>query len=178
MQAKPANLRLSAGDSYYDSIGSAHVVGEVTNNGPGVSHYTKVSGTFYVDQNKTVATGFTYTDPTDLQPGQSAPFDMIISDDSSANIASGSLNVQSSEFAMIPPAAEFEMNGQSDGDSSGDSGSLGGGPINGSPNGGVDADDGNEGDDGVDADDGNEGDDGVDADDGNEGENFGDSFFD
>jgi hypothetical protein len=132
-QAKPANLKLNVGDSYYDSIGSAHVVGEVTNNGPGVSHYTKVSGTFYDDQNKIVATGFTYTDPLDLGPGQSAPFDMIISDDSSANIASGSLNVQSEEYAMLLPAAVFEMNGQSEGDPSRETGSLGGGPIDGSP---------------------------------------------
>jgi hypothetical protein len=82
-QAKPANLKLDVGDSYYDSIGSAHVVGEVTNNGPGVSHYTKISETFHDDQNKTVATGFTYTDPNDLELGQSAPFNMIISDDAS-----------------------------------------------------------------------------------------------
>jgi hypothetical protein len=140
-QEKPANLKLNVGDSYYDSIGSAHVVGEVTNNGSGVSHYTKVAGTFCDDQNKTVTTEFTYTDPNDLEQGQSAPFDMIISDDASANIASGSLNVQSSEYAMMLPAIEFEMNGQSDGDSSEDFGSPGGGPVNGSPN---------EGDDGVD----------------------------
>jgi hypothetical protein len=137
-QAKPASLRLAAGNSYYDSIGSAHVVGEVTNNGPGVSKFTKVSGTFYDNQNKVVATAFTYTDPTDLEPGQSAPFDIIISDDASANIASGSLNAQSSEYAMILPALDFEMNDQSDGDSSGNFGSVGGGPINGSPDGGDD----------------------------------------
>jgi outer membrane biosynthesis protein TonB len=80
-----------------------------------------------------VATEFTYTDPADLQPGQSAPFDMIILDDASANIASGSLNVQSSEYAMILPAVVFAMNGQTDGDSLGDFGSLGGGPINAPP---------------------------------------------
>jgi hypothetical protein len=147
-QDKPANLQLNVGDSYYDSIGSAHVVGEVTNNGPGISHYTKVSGTFYDDQNKIVATGFTYTDPTDLEPVQSAPFDMIISDDTSANIASGSLNVQSSEYAMILPAAVFEMNGQSDGNSSGDTVSLGGGPIDGSPGGDDGGGDDGGGDDG------------------------------
>ena len=81
-----------------------------------------------------MATEFTYTDQNDLEQGQSAPFDMIISDDASANIASGSLNVQSSEYAMMLPSVEFEMNGQSDGDSSEDFGSPGGGPVNGSPN--------------------------------------------
>jgi hypothetical protein len=45
-QEKPANLKLNFGDSYYDSVGAAHVVGEVTNNGPGLSHYTQISGTF------------------------------------------------------------------------------------------------------------------------------------
>jgi hypothetical protein len=159
-QAKPANLKLDVGDSYYDSIGSAHVVGEVTNNGPGVSHYTKISGTFHDDQNKTVATGFTYTDPNDLELGQSAPFDMIISDDASANMASGSLNAQSSEYAyaMTLPVGEFEMNGQSDGDSAGGFGSVGGGPINGSPDGGDDGDGGDGGDGGDDGDDGDDGD--------------------
>lgn len=58
-QEKPANLKLSVGNSYYSSIGSAHVVGEVTNNGPGVSKFTKVSGTFFDAQNKIVATEFT-----------------------------------------------------------------------------------------------------------------------
>jgi hypothetical protein len=88
-----------------------------------------------------VAAEFTFTDPNDLQPGQSAPFDMIIIDDTSTNIDSGSLNAQSSEYAVILPAVIFEMNGQSGdgGDSSGEFGSPGGGPINGSP------DDGDEG---------------------------------
>jgi hypothetical protein len=62
------------------------VVGEVTNNGPGVSKFTQVSGTFYDNQGKKVATEFTYTDPADLEPGQSAPFDMIISDETSAKV--------------------------------------------------------------------------------------------
>jgi hypothetical protein len=121
---------------------------------------TQVSATFYDEQNKVVATGFTFTDPEDLEPGQSAPFDMILSDDSSADIASGSLNVQSSVYAMIPPAAVFEMNGQSEGDSSGESESLGGGPINGSPREGDDGDDGNGGDGGDVGDGGNGGEDG------------------
>jgi hypothetical protein len=38
-------------------------------------------------------------------------------------MASGSLNVQSSEYAMILPAVVFKMNGQSDGDSLEDFGS-------------------------------------------------------
>ena len=143
-------------------------MGEVTNNGPGVSHYIKVSGTFYDDQNKIVATGFTYTDPSDLGPGQSAPFDMIISDDSSANIVSGSLNAQSEEYTMLLPAAVFEMNGQSGGDPSREVGSLGGGLIDGSPDGdeGNDEVGGDEGDDIGNGDEGGNGDEEGNGDDG------------
>jgi hypothetical protein len=163
-QEKPANLILNVGDTFYDSINSAHVVGEVTNNGPGVSRFTQVSGTFYDNQGKTVATEFTFTDPQDLQPGQSAPFDMIISDENSAEIVSGSLNVQSSEFAMILPAVVFEMSGQSGGDPQEDIGSLGGGTIDGS------SDEGGNGDDGDDVDDGNNGGDNGGDDGGNGGD--------
>ena len=149
-QEKPANLGLNVGDTFYDSINSAHVVGEVTNNGPGVSRFTQVSGTFYDNQGRTVATEFTFTDPTDLQPGHSAPFDMIISDETSAEIVSGSQNVQSSEYAMISSAVVFEMNGQGGGDSQGDIGSLGGGSIGGSPDEGGDVDSGDDDGDGGD----------------------------
>jgi hypothetical protein len=79
-----------------------------------------------------VATGSTYTDPSDLQPGQSAPFDLIISDDASANMVSGSLNVQSSQYAMILPAVVFKM-----------SESIGEGEVEGSANRGNIDNDGN-----------------------------------
>lgn len=96
-----------------------------------------------------MATEFTYTDLADLEPRQSAPFDMIISDDTSAEMVSGSLNVESSKYAMIPPVVIFEMGGQGGGDSQGEVGSLGGGPIGGSPDEGDngDGDDGDNGDD-------------------------------
>jgi hypothetical protein len=117
-----------------------------------------------------VATEFTYTDTAALEPRQSAPFDMIISDGTSAEMVSGSLNVESSEYAMIPPVVVFEMDGQGGGDSQGEVGSLGGGSIGGSPDEGDngDGDDGDNGDNGGDGTghgdgDGGDGGDGGDA---------------
>ena len=113
----PANLKLTVGDNYYDDIGYVHVLGEVTNQATENTKYVKVSGTVYNDKNQAVATDFTFTEPTDLLPGQSAPFDIIISEHASTAIYgkmySGSLNVQSSDYAMILPAVTFLIDGSS-----------------------------------------------------------------
>lgn len=118
---KPSFLRITVGDNYYDSLGYAHVLGEVTNQGSEATQYAKVSGTFYNDQNKVVGTGFTFTEPSDLQPGQSAPFDLLLTDHAPnkfGEMSSGSLNIQSQQYAMVPPATIFRMDGETRGSSS------------------------------------------------------------
>ena len=77
-QALPTSLKLSFGDSHLDDIGDFHLVGEVTNQGNQKATFVKVSGAFYNSSNVVVAADFTYTDPQDLEPGQTAPFDIIV----------------------------------------------------------------------------------------------------
>jgi hypothetical protein len=112
---KQSLLKLTVGDNYYDDLGYAHVLGEVTNQGAEVTNFAKISGTFYNDQNKVVGTGFTFTEPSDLAPGQSAPFDLLLTEHASPDrfgeMSSGSLNVQSQQFAMVLPASIFRMDG-------------------------------------------------------------------
>ena len=55
-----------------------HVVGEVENNTPTNISFMKITGTFYDINNEVVATDFTYTNPTDISPGQKAPFELIL----------------------------------------------------------------------------------------------------
>ena len=114
-ESMPANLKLTVGDKYYDDIGYAHILGEVTNQGTGTTKFAKVSSSVYNDKEQVVATDFTFTDPPDLLPGQSAPFDIVISEHASTAIYgkmfSGSLNVQSSDYAMILPAVTFLIDG-------------------------------------------------------------------
>jgi hypothetical protein len=64
-------------------------------------------------------------------------------------MVSGSLNVQSSEYAMIPPAVVFEMNGQGGGDSRRDIGPIGGSPDEGGDGGDNGDDGGDNGGDGI-----------------------------
>ena len=74
----PNGLQILSHNSFTDSIGYLHVVGEVQNNNPTVAQYVEIIGTFYDSNNQVVATDFTYTNPTDIGSGQKAPFDLTL----------------------------------------------------------------------------------------------------
>ena len=76
-QAEP--VRILSSNDFIDSIGYMHVVGEIENNTPANIQFVKVTGTFYDSTNQVVGTDFTYTNPTDIGPGQKAPFELILS---------------------------------------------------------------------------------------------------
>ncbi len=78
--SESSKLIISSYNSYINSIGHMHMIGEVENNTPNVIQYVKVTGTFYDNNNKVVGTSFTYTDPTDLAAGETAPFDLILTE--------------------------------------------------------------------------------------------------
>jgi hypothetical protein len=102
-QPLSSSLELSVGDSHLDSIGFYHVIGEVTNQGSGKATFVKVSGTFYNSSGSAVAADFTYTDPKDLEPGQTAPFEMVVTSATTAanKIAYASVNVGSDQYLSV-----------------------------------------------------------------------------
>ena len=63
--------------SYYDNIGSLHIVGEVLNQAPVTARSVKVIATFYNSNNQVIGTDSGYADPAQLGPGQRAPFEII-----------------------------------------------------------------------------------------------------
>jgi hypothetical protein len=75
--------------------------GEVTNQGSQKATFVKVSGAFYNSSNAVVAADFTYTDPQDLEPGQTAPFDIIVNTPTANKITSASVNVGSNQYSSI-----------------------------------------------------------------------------
>ena len=101
IESKPANLKLNVGDSFTDSIDNYHIVGEVTNQGDQITKFVEVAGAFYNDQNQVVAVGFSYTDPSDLSPGATAPFEILVSAPNVDQITSARLNVQSEDYSMV-----------------------------------------------------------------------------
>ena len=90
-------------DSNLDDIDYYHIVGEVTNQGKEKATYVKVSGAFYDDKGTVVAAAFTFTEPKDLEAGQTAPFEIIVDEPTTAarEIKSASLNVDSSQYSSI-----------------------------------------------------------------------------
>ena len=73
-------IKILSHDSYIDSAGTMHVVGEVENNTPKVAQFVEIIGTFYDNINKVVGTSSTFTSPTDLASGEITPFDLMLSD--------------------------------------------------------------------------------------------------
>jgi hypothetical protein len=64
---------------------------------------TDVLYAFYDDKGTVVAAGFTFTDPEDIEAGQTSPFEIIIDEPNNAarQIKSASLNVDSSQYSSI-----------------------------------------------------------------------------
>jgi hypothetical protein len=100
-QALPAALKLSVGDSHVDDIGAYHIVGEVTNQGNENATFVQVSGAFYISSDAVVAADFTFTDPKDLEPEQTAPFEITVSAPTAIDISSASLNVENEQYSSI-----------------------------------------------------------------------------
>lgn len=71
-------LDILSHNSFTDSIGYFHVVGEIKNNYPSTATFVKIVGTFYDVNNQVVGTQLTYATPPDIGSGQKAPFELIL----------------------------------------------------------------------------------------------------
>jgi hypothetical protein len=58
-----------------------HIVGEVQNNGTRTAKFVQVSATLYDSNNKVIGTDFSFTNPSDIEPGQKAPFEVTVGTD-------------------------------------------------------------------------------------------------
>src|ERR1051325_11969872 len=64
-------------------------------------HMSKYLVHFTIAITQVVATHFTFTDPQDLEPGQTAPFEIIVYAPTINEITFASLNVGSSQYSSI-----------------------------------------------------------------------------
>ena len=58
-----------------------HIVGEVQNNGSETAKFVEVSATLYDSNNKVIGTESTFTKPSEIDPGQKAPFEITVGTD-------------------------------------------------------------------------------------------------
>jgi hypothetical protein len=78
-----------------------NVIGKVTNQGNQKATFAKVSGAFYNSNNTIIAADFAYTSPQDLEPGETAPFNIIADTPADNEITSSSLNVHSKQYSFL-----------------------------------------------------------------------------
>jgi hypothetical protein len=73
-----SGLQILSHNSFTDSEGYMHVVGEIKNNSPSPETYVKIIGTFYDTNNQVVGAQFTYANPPSLGAGDKAPFEIVL----------------------------------------------------------------------------------------------------
>jgi hypothetical protein len=73
----------------------------VTNQGNEKATFVKGSDAFYNSSNTVVASDFTFTDPQDLEPGQTTPFDITVSAPMANEITSASVDVDSVQYSSV-----------------------------------------------------------------------------
>ncbi len=73
----------------------------MTNQGNQKATFVKVSGASYNSSKAVIAAGFTYTDPKDLEPGQTGPFVITVIAPTANEITSASLNVDSNQYSSV-----------------------------------------------------------------------------
>ena len=71
-------LQILSHNSFTDSTGFFHIVGEVKNDLASAVELVRVIATFYDTNNQVVATSFTYSDPSGIGSGDTAPFEIIL----------------------------------------------------------------------------------------------------
>jgi hypothetical protein len=71
-------IQILTHNSFTDAAGYFHVVGEIKNNSPATATFVKIIGTFYDTNNQVVATDYTFSNPSDIGSGDTAPFELIV----------------------------------------------------------------------------------------------------
>lgn len=96
-------LIILSNSSYISVSGYLNIVGEVKNNGSSESTTNFVAATCYDENGSVVCVESTFTDPQNIDPEQTAQFNLFVNDkNQSAKMYNYVLQVQSSEAILIP----------------------------------------------------------------------------
>lgn len=96
------SLQILSHSSYIDVLGWLNIVGEVENIATGGATFVKVIATCYDESGTVINVGYSYTNPSEIEASQKAPFDILIIGNNPELVSNYELTVESSEFAEIP----------------------------------------------------------------------------
>ncbi len=98
--ALPKGLKIQRGEEGVNGYGWYQLVGEVTNTGTRTAKFVKVIATFYNKAGKGIDADYTYTEPSDLAAGKTAPYKVtLLDEDISSKVKSISITAQSRQYA-------------------------------------------------------------------------------
>jgi len=100
-QPKPLGLEIISNSSYKDAEG-LHVTGVIKNVGSAYTSFVKVVATFYNETGYVIAAKLNYSNPKNLNPGQSATFEILLNSSAASNVYSYALEAESTDYEMIP----------------------------------------------------------------------------
>ncbi|MCJ7633250.1 FxLYD domain-containing protein [Candidatus Bathyarchaeota archaeon] len=95
-------LQILSNSSYTDGIGYLHIIGEIKNTGTIQATFVSVIATCYNSTGGVVATDYSYTSPTDLNPNQTAPYDISVSSDRTPYVHHYVVSADSTQYAVVP----------------------------------------------------------------------------
>lgn len=75
--ADPSQLEILSHQTYVDTLGWHHIVGEVQNNSEATMEFVEVTAKLYDEASEVIGTKLTFTTPDVIFPGGKAPFDVI-----------------------------------------------------------------------------------------------------
>ena len=99
---KPEGLEILSSNSYVDTLGWMHVVGEIKNIGVYATTYVEVIATFYDSAGKVIDCAFSFSNPHDLEADQKASFEIMLISDKVPLVDSYELTAESDQYVMIP----------------------------------------------------------------------------
>lgn len=106
-ESKTSSLMIVVEETRIDPRGVYFLEGTATNNGNATATNVRVSAAFYDQNDQVVASAIAPVSPQNLEPGQSAPFQLVVMDNPySGSIASAKLSVESMEYTIVP---EFSL---------------------------------------------------------------------
>jgi hypothetical protein len=136
----PMTLRaaiLLESQEYEKGMFGDEIIGELTNNGTDTADFVQVTATFHNAAGNIVGTDFTYTDPSSIQPGDTVPFTLLVSEESVDDATTYSLRVSyGDESFLVAKNVPFDsgnggnsdiddIGGDGDGDGDGNNGGNG-----------------------------------------------------
>ena len=102
-EGRQLGLEIISNSYYVDGTGMKHVNGTIRNTGSQTATYVYVAATCYNETGYVVDVHYTWTDPMNINPGQTAPFDIeFVRRARGLLTTSWTLAVESQEYEMIP----------------------------------------------------------------------------